>query len=192
MSFDVWPTEEAVGEFLQDCGFSSLPSADIGTLVERAVAELESVVGFSPFLAGDSTTVELIADEAIALPMPLASIESVSLGDEEIEFKTCPEGVVPIRVIRLVEINSGQVSVTGKVGFGLTIPSDVWHAVRDLAASWVMEIVAQSAGSDIESVKQDSVTIKYRTEAMSSRISSMLADRARLVFARYWSSGMGG
>jgi hypothetical protein len=192
MGFDAWPTATEVGDFLLDCGYSSLPSADIEGLVDRAVAELESLVGFSPFLAEESSEIELIADGSVALPQPFAIVEWVKLNEEEIDWTQCPSGVYPIRVIRLAEGISGPVSVAGKVGFGLTVPSDVWYAVRDLAASWVIEMIAQAAGSEIESVKQDSVTVKYRTDALASRMASLLADRARLVFSRYWAAGMGG
>ncbi|MBX3114375.1 MAG: hypothetical protein KF836_07390 [Fimbriimonadaceae bacterium] len=191
MAFDAWPTEALVGEFLLDCGYSSLPSADIAEVVERAVAELESLVGFFPFLADELVEIELAADGSVALPQPFASIDWVKLDEQEIEWTACPAGIIPIRVVRLAEGISGTVSVAGRAGYGLTVPSDVWYAVRDLAASWVIEMIAQSSTSEIESVKQDSVTVKYRADALSTRMASLLADRARLVFARYWVSGMG-
>ncbi len=192
MAMSSWPDAADVSGFLSDAGFSSLPSVDFGELVNRAVDEVHSTVGFSPFLAGESESFDVLATEGVALlDRPFAALSEVLVGGRSVEFSTCPQAVTPIRKLVVEGRVSGAISVVGQVGFGLTVPIDIWYAVRDLAASYVVEMVDIAAGEAIESLKQDSVTIKYRAGGLPGNFAVVLAERARLVFARYRFVGMG-
>ncbi|MFM9872724.1 MAG: hypothetical protein ACKVQS_04570 [Fimbriimonadaceae bacterium] len=187
-----WPVAADVSGFLSDAGFGSLPSVDFGELVVRAIDDVHSTVGFSPFLAGAEESFESLAIEGVVvIDRPFAEVSEVLVGGESVEFLTCPQLVTPVRKLVLENGFSGVVSVVGRAGFGLTVPIDVWYAVRDLAASYVVELVDVAAADSVESVKQDSVTIKYRPGGLQVKFAEILADRARLIFARYRFIGMG-
>ena len=193
MAMSSWPLASDVSSFLADAGFDSLPSVDFGELVDRAVDEVHSTVGFSPFLAGASDDYPVRArDGVVVLDRPFASVTAVSVTGAAVEFMGCPQGVTPIPKLVLDGEVSGEAVVTGRVGFGLTVPIDLWYAVRDMAASFMVEMVGSSREDSVESVKQDTVTVKYRAGALPEQFAEILADRARMVFRRYQLVGMGG
>ncbi len=192
MGMNSWPVAVDVTGFLDDSGFVGLPTVDFGELVDRAVSELESVVGFGPFLAGSLTDFRFDSiGGVVLLDRPFGLISGVELADESVEFTTCPDGVLPVRKLALADNFSGVVVVSGRPGFGVEVPADVWYAVRDLAASYVVAMLDVASSDDVESVKQDSVTVKYRAGISPARFAELLSDRAFVVFGRYRLPGLG-
>lgn len=192
MALTDWPTAADVSGFLNDAGYGSLPSLDIGALVSRAVDELHSSVGFSPFLADPCGEFPQAAVSGVViLDRLFATVTAVSLGGAPLSFRDCPQGVTPIRRLALDGEVTGEIKVTGRPGFGATIPFDIWYAVRDLAAGYVVETADAIQGDGVESIKQDSVTVKYRTSGIKG-FAQILSDRAYLVFSRYRLAGIGG
>lgn len=192
MGMNSWPVAADVSGFLNDSGFVDLPTVDFGELVDRAVSELESVVGFGSFLAG--TLAEFQFDSVggvVLLDRPFGLISGVEWAGETVEFATCPEGVIPVRKLTLEDDLSGAVVVSGRPGYGVEVPADVWYAVRDLAASYVVAMLDSASNDDVESVKQDSVTIKYRAGISPARFAELLSDRSHVVFGRYRVPGLG-
>lgn len=192
MAMTEWPSAADVSGFLAGAGYAPIPALDLDGLVSRAVGELESTVGFSPFLAGEEAGFRQSAVSGmVVLDRLFARVSSVTAGGAEMGFNDCPQAVTPIRRLALEDEYTGEVTVSGKPGFGETIPFDIWYAVRDLAAAFVVEVVAETRSGGIESVKQDSVTLKYRQPG-DSGFAGLLIERAHLVFARYRLVGMGG
>lgn len=192
MAMTEWPSAADVSGFLAGAGYAPILALDLDGLVSRAVGELESTVGFSPFLAGEvADTRQSAVSGTVVLDRLFARVTSVTAGGAEMGFTACPQAVTPIRRLALADDYTGEVTVTGKPGFGETIPFDIWYAVRDLAAAFVVEMVAETQSEGIESVKQDSVTLKYRQPG-GNGFAGLLMDRAQLVFARYRLVGMGG
>ncbi|MBA4291359.1 hypothetical protein C0431_00130 [bacterium] len=192
MGMNSWPVGADVTGFLNDSGFADLPTVDFGELVDRAVSELEMMVGFGPFLAGSMAEFRFDSMSGVVLlDRPFGLISGVECGGESVQFTTCPEGVLPVRKLALADNLSGAVVVSGRPGFGVEIPADIWYAVRDLAASYVVAMLEAASNDDVESVKQDSVTIKYRAGISPARFAELLSDRSLVVFGRYRVPGLG-
>jgi hypothetical protein len=187
-----WPSASDISGFLADLGVDPIPSLNLGELVDRSVEELHSMIGYSPFLAGSESSFEASARQGeVSFGRPMATVVSVTHEASAETFSACPELMVPIRKIVLDSGLTGAVTVTGRIGYGVAIPMDVWYAVRDMATAYALDTVG-AVDSTVESVKQDSVTVKYGAGRGAGALSALFADRARVVFSRYVWRGIAG
>ncbi len=158
-------------------------STGLGGELARAIAELESTVDCTPFRAEEEPETWTVTGQSgrYALPRATAEIMAVESGGSPVEWSSCPPDARPIRTI--VAQADGPLEVTGRAGFAAEIPADIWFAVRDLAAAF--RALTQTVDPEVESVKEDSVTIRYRGSESARRIAEALAEQARLTFLRY-------
>ncbi|MBL8059563.1 MAG: hypothetical protein JNK63_02475 [Chthonomonas sp.] len=185
MGYGAWPDADAVEAAL---GTVTVPDyIDLDAEIESAIAELERVTGYKPFLAEDTDNDERFSNwmpsgTQIQFPTGYASVTEFYVDATEDDNGTLLEygtdyvhapvaGETPIEGVTLFQprrFSPFSLRIVGKRGFAATIPADVYRAVLE-KASLSSLVVAENAtgGTSISMIKQGPVTIEY-SEGSSS------------------------
>jgi hypothetical protein len=146
-------------------------------IIAGAVEEFERLTGWEPFLAAtDPVTRQYDPTFGFTLRThPFYTVTGVTVSGVAktagTEYYTLPHNAaadgVPITSIRFERALQGkpaEVSVTGRQGYGVSIPLDAWNAVLKRAVAQCLELAAGPSGSVAE-IEQGLVKVKYGQEA---------------------------
>ncbi len=201
MDLNAWPTPADVNGKLAATGVAAVADERALAAIAVAVSMLEKVSGYSPFLAGAVRTLYLNPNgRSIELPLPLAIIVAITLNGVAIPDEEWFSGAdfdPPFRRLTFAKPLRGarrSLAIAGKPGHSVTLPAEVWDAVRNYAAAILLDesLTTQALSQDKDQIRQENVT--YRFIRPKDRVNSALQLRAEAlrVFESYVSRGIGG
>lgn len=176
-----WPTKAQVDAYVAAAGLT-VGSIDATSLIASAVAEIERMTGWAPFLASSSATRTFDPPGSVVkgtgypggggnllkLRCGLISVSALTANGvsmtEGTDFWLGPGYAAPYQTIRFARPIIGaprSVSITGIWGYSATIPDDVWQACMDMAASYVADAIAEGVASGATEWKELESSEKY-------------------------------
>lgn len=173
----------------------TVPDSDtLQGFLDEAVQELEQTTGHNPFLAGAAATRRYTpskaGDHILQLDAGLVSVSAVTycgtaltlntdywLKPDNAAVRSRPYTHIQFRSGKWTAIHDGEtapIAITGVFGFGLTVPQEIWEAVRCGAAWKLTQSMAstteESSISEVIKAKQTpQARIEYAVDANTGR-----------------------
>ena len=171
MSKTAWITEPELATYLAALGVARPAGVTLTDVIAAVVSEWERRTGWSPFVAESTASVATFAatdgNGILRLPSGYTSITSITVDGlamtSGLDYAVWPETQTPISRVQFrgcVQTAPPSIVVTGKRGWGATIPDDVWQAVRARAA-YAVNAMASEINGNLIGVRQGSVQINY-------------------------------
>jgi hypothetical protein len=177
MAKSAWPTGTELSAAVVGMGAAIPAGFTANDIIAGAIEEFERLTGYKPFLAAtDPVTRQYDPTFGFTLRThPFYTVTGVTVAGVAktagTDYYPLPHNAaadgVPITSIRFevpLQGKPAEVSVTGRQGYGVSIPLDVWNAVLNKG---VAECLARAAGpsGSVSEIEQGLVKVKYGQEA---------------------------
>lgn len=179
---------------------------DVQGQIDASLASLERITGYRPFIASDTDSTRYCdppgskffssasragGRNVLKLDDPLCTITSIVTADRTLninsDFWIGPTSEAPWFTVRFAVAIYGtpkSLAITGRWGYCLDLPSDIFDAIVKMAASNVVLSIAEKIRSGVTEWAEDDVKEKYDVKGLEQS-GSTWREQAEKVFAGY-------